>query len=128
MKFASFNSVLVLTVATVAGCTYSVATSPPSGSPGAPAERVVQISAKRFEYTPEKVTLKRGEPVVLELRTEDRKHGFKIPALNVRADIVPGEVARVRIVPDKVGTFVFACDSFCGSGHEEMDGVIVVTN
>jgi cytochrome c oxidase subunit 2 len=33
----------------------------------------------------------------------------------------------VRIVPDKVGRFVFACDNFCGDGHEDMEGVIVVS-
>ncbi len=128
MKLVSFNSLLVLTVAAVAGCTYSVANAPATSPAGAPTERVVAIKAKRFTYTPDKVVLKRGEPVVLELTTEDRKHGFKLPALDVRADVLPGQVARVRIVPDKTGTFAFYCDSFCGSGHEEMDGTIVVTD
>jgi cytochrome c oxidase subunit II len=32
----------------------------------------------------------------------------------------------VRIVPDKAGTLPFHCDIFCGSGHEEMTGEIVV--
>jgi cytochrome c oxidase subunit 2 len=36
-------------------------------------------------------------------------------------------VSRVRLVPDKVGTFPFVCDIFCGSGHEDMTGTIVVT-
>ncbi len=88
----------------------------------------MQITASKLKYEPEKVTLKKGEPVILELRTSDRKHGFKLPAFDLRADINPDEVARVRLVPDKTGTFVFACDDFCGSGHEEMDGVIVVTD
>jgi len=54
--------------------------------------------------------------------------GFNVPDLGVRADIVPGKVARVRLVADKVGTFAFACDIFCGSGHEEMVGSITVTD
>ena len=98
-----------------------------TAAPRAASERVVQITASRYTYSPDKITLKRSEPVVLEFRTSDRKHGFKLAAFDVRADIEPGDVARVRIVPYKVGTFVFACDDFCGSGHEDMDGTIVVT-
>jgi cytochrome c oxidase subunit 2 len=32
----------------------------------------------------------------------------------------------VRLMPDKVGTFTFLCDVFCGSGHETMNGTITV--
>ena len=89
-------------------------------------ERVVRVTAKRFEYSPSEITLQRGVPVVLELTSLDRDHGFKLEALGVRADVKPGEVTRIRIVPDKVGRFEFACDVFCGTGHEEMSGEIVV--
>ena len=92
------------------------------------AERVIKISAERYEYSPDKVTLKKGEAVILELTSEDRLHGFHIKELGVRADVLPGQPVRVRIVPDKVGTFPFTCDLFCGSGHGDMNGVILVTN
>jgi cytochrome c oxidase subunit 2 len=65
-------------------------------------------------------------PVVLELTTADILMGFSAPDFDVRADIVPGKVARVRLKPDKVGTFAFLCDIFCGSGHETMNGTITV--
>jgi cytochrome c oxidase subunit 2 len=52
--------------------------------------------------------------------------GFDAPDFNARADIVPGQTARLRLVPDKVGTFTFLCDIFCGSGHETMSGTINV--
>ena len=91
-------------------------------------ERVIQISAERYEYSPAKVTLKKGEAVTLELTSVDRLHGFHIKELGVRADVLPGQPVRVRIVPDKVGTFPFTCDLFCGSGHGDMNGVILVTN
>jgi len=51
---------------------------------------VVKISAKRFEYNPQKITLKKGRPVVLQLTTEDRLHGFNVPGLNLRTDSKPG--------------------------------------
>jgi cytochrome c oxidase subunit 2 len=91
-----------------------------------PAERVIKISAKKFDYTPNQIKLKKGVPVILELTTEDVVMGFKIPDLNARADILPGKVARLRIVPTKAGTLAFLCDIFCGSGHEDMAGTFVV--
>jgi len=89
-------------------------------------ERVVQITAKKFDFTPASVELKAGVPVVLELRSLDRKHGFAVPDLKIDAQIEPGEVVRLRIVPEKPGTFEFHCSVFCGGGHEEMSGQIVV--
>ena len=92
------------------------------------AEQVVHMTAKKFEYTPNQITLKKGVPVVLEITALDRDHGFKVPELGVRADLKSGRVTRVRIVPDRTGTFEFRCDVFCGSGHEDMSGEIVVVD
>jgi cytochrome c oxidase subunit II len=89
-------------------------------------ERVVAIKVKRFEYMPKEITLKRGVPVVLELTSLDVAHGFNLPDLGIRADVLPGLKARVRIVPQQAGRFVFHCDIFCGTGHEELEGAIVV--
>ena len=91
-----------------------------------PKEKVIKILARRWTYTPNQVTLKQGVPVVLELTTADILMGFSAPDFQARTDIVPGKVARVRITPDKIGTFTFLCDIFCGSGHETMNGTIVV--
>jgi cytochrome c oxidase subunit II len=88
--------------------------------------RVIPIRAKRFFYTPNQITVRQGEAVVLELTSEDRKHGFKVPELGIRADIEPGRVTRVELTPAQAGTFQFACDIFCGDGHEDMTGQLVV--
>jgi len=89
-----------------------------------PAE--IHISAKKFEYHPNKVTAKLGQPVVLVLTSEDRIHGFKMPDFGLRTDIVPGQETRVTLTPDKAGSFTFFCDVFCGDGHEDMDGTLVI--
>jgi cytochrome c oxidase subunit 2 len=89
-------------------------------------EPVVHIEAKRFAYAPDSIELKVGEPVILELVALDRTHGFSIPDFGIRTDIPVGQPVRIRIVPQKAGTFVFHCDVFCGSGHEEMAGTLVV--
>jgi cytochrome c oxidase subunit 2 len=90
-------------------------------------EKVIRITARKFEFVPETVELKQGEPVVLELSTADVLMGFNAPDFKVRADIPPGQVARVRLVPDRAGEFEFFCDNFCGEGHETMSGKIRVS-
>jgi cytochrome c oxidase subunit 2 len=91
-----------------------------------PKEKVIKITAKKFNYTPGTVTLKKGVPVILEFRSQDVLMGFNLPDFNVRADIVPGKATRLNLTPDKTGTFVFLCDVFCGTGHEEMNGKLLV--
>ena len=60
------------------------------------------------------------------MTTADVLKGFSVPGFSVGADIPPGKVARLRLVPDKVATFTFPCDIFCGSGHETMNGMLAV--
>jgi len=89
--------------------------------------RTIKVSAKRFTFTPSVIPLRKGEPVVLELTTEDIFMGFNLPDFGVRSDIVPGKPMKVAFTPDKAGTFTFLCDVFCGEGHETMSGKVVVT-
>ena len=96
------------------------------GSAAEPKEKVIKVLARRFTYSPDKITLKKGVPVVFELTTADVLMGFSVPDFGVRADVVPGKVAKLPLTPDKVGTFTFLCDIFCGSGHETMNGTITV--
>jgi len=95
-------------------------------SAAVPPERVIHLTARRFTYSPETIEVEQGVPVILELTSLDRDHGFTIPDLGVRIDVEPGQTARVRFVPEKAGTFLFHCDIFCGSGHEEMAGTMIV--
>ena|SRR5215468_4314481 len=89
-------------------------------------EQVVRIAASTFEFRPSEISVKKGIPVTFELVSDDRPHGFKLPEFHLRADIKPGFIQKVRFIPDKVGTFTFVCDVFCGEGHEEMSGILRV--
>ena len=92
-----------------------------------PAEKVIHITANKFEFTPGDISLKKGEPVVIEIKSVDVKHGFSLPDFKIRASIEPGKTSTVRFTPDKVGRFTFTCDVFCGDGHEDMSGTLTVT-
>ncbi|MDB5409862.1 MAG: cytochrome-c oxidase [Rhodospirillales bacterium] len=91
------------------------------------AERTVSVTVMKFEFIPDTINLKKGEPVVVDLSSLDRRHGFNVPELGLRTDVLPDESVKIRLVPDKAGRFLFRCDNFCGDGHEDMQGVIVVS-
>jgi cytochrome c oxidase subunit II len=94
-------------------------------SPAAP-EQLIHLTARKFEYSPNEITVKKGKAVVIEIASLDRKHGFTIPGLKVRSDIKPGTKNVVHFTPDKAGRFNFHCDLFCGTGHEDMAGTLIV--
>ena len=89
-------------------------------------EKVIRVTARKFEFVPNAIELKRGEPVVLEFTSADVVMGFSLPDFKLRTDIVPGGVTRLAFTPDRVGVFEFVCDHFCGDFHEDMSGTIRV--
>jgi len=93
----------------------------------AQAPREIEITAQRFHFTPNVIPLKAGEPVVLLIRSLDFAHGFFVPDLNLRTDLMPGRVVRLALTPKEPGELAFLCDNFCGDGHEGMDGHFQVT-
>ncbi len=83
--------------------------------------RQIVIIAKRFSYDPGEITLKKGRPVVLVLKSADVAHGLRFRDLNVDVKVKAGGVAEVQFTPNKTGEFVGHCSVFCGSGHGSMD-------
>ncbi len=105
----------------------AIAAAPLVGAAAAAKPKVVKIVAQRFHYTPNEIALKAGQEYVLEFTALDFTHGFNLPDLKKRADLVPGMVTKVTVKFDKPGKYDFLCDNFCGDGHEEMNGRFVVT-
>jgi len=91
-----------------------------------PKPRIIPMTARKFTYEPDEVTLKLNEPVIFRLTTLDVVMGFSVPDFAVRGTIIPGQTTEVAMTPTKTGDFTFLCDIFCGSGHENMDGTLHV--
>jgi cytochrome c oxidase subunit 2 len=87
---------------------------------------VIEITAKRFEFVPKEVTLKKGEPVILRLKSEDVAHGFFVRPLKVDAEIPAGKSTDIAVTPQSVGKFTTICDHFCGVNHGNMKMIINV--
>ena len=82
--------------------------------------KVIEISAKKFEFSPSQITLKKGEPVILRLSSSDRVHGFMSKPLKIDTDIPADKSEDVAVTPDTAGDFTVICDHYCGTGHGNM--------
>src|SRR3954453_17711162 len=91
-----------------------------------PEVKTIHIVAKRFEFSPNVVTLKKGETVKLHFVSEDVVHGMYVKPLKLDTDIQPGGGTEVTLTPTQVGKFTAICDHFCGAGHGNMKMTYIV--
>ena len=88
--------------------------------------KVIEITAKKFEFTPSQITLKKGEPVILRLSSSDRVHGFMSKPLKIDTDIPADKTEDIAVTPDTAGDFTVICDHYCGTGHGNMKMKVTV--
>ncbi len=68
-----------------------------------------------------------NKPVIVQVSSRDVIHSFKVLAMRVAQDAVPGMRIPVWFKPTKEGRFQVYCAQLCGNGHAAMaQGVIVV--
>ena len=60
------------------------------------------------------------------MRADDVLHSFFIPQFRVKQDILPGRYTQLWFTPTKVGTFDLFCAEYCGTGHSQMLGKVIV--
>ena len=84
------------------------------------------ITAKKFEFSPASITVKEGDKVKLIINSLDVPHGFAIDELGIKEDIEVGKPKTIEFTATKKGTFRFYCSLFCGTGHKEMGGQLIV--
>lgn len=128
MKTATNRRKLIGTVLFAAACAIALSLSvpgiktaglaPPANAAQEP--RVIEIKAKKFEFSPSEITLKKGEPVILRLTSADRVHGFLVKPLKIDTDITPGKVTDIAVTPEAVSDYTVICDHYCGTGHGNM--------
>ena len=105
--------------------------------------KVIEMSAKKYEFSGSPLHIKKGTKVQLKVTSTDREHGVK---LSVIADGAPsnsapglivtslqecvkvkkGETQTIEFVARTPGTYSFKCCVDCGIGHHHMKGQIIV--
>ena len=84
------------------------------------APRRIEVTAQRFEFSPSDITVKKGEPVVIVLKSIDVAHGLRFKDLGVEVKVAKGQTSELAFTPEKTGDFIGQCSVFCGSGHGRM--------
>jgi cytochrome c oxidase subunit 2 len=67
-----------------------------------------------------------GRPVRLIMTSEDVIHNFSIPAMRVKADVIPGRFVQIWFEPTQAGTYQVFCAEYCGTQHSGMLGQVIV--
>ena len=113
MKLKIFLAVTIVSCLSIAATDASIGQNSPS-------PKRIEVAAKRFSFEPAEITLKRGEPVVLVLKSEDVAHGIRFRELNVELNVRAGATGEAQFTPQKTGDFLGHCSVFCGMGHGSM--------
>jgi cytochrome c oxidase subunit II len=104
---------------------------------------VIEISAKKYEFSPTEIRVKKGEKVELNVHSDDETHGVKLdvypegskrkgtPGLAFAEPSQNGKVTKgtdqvLDFTAQEVGTYDFKCAKVCGLGHDKMKGKITV--
>ena len=86
------------------------------------------MTAKKYEFSPSVVNVKKGEKLRLVITATDCDHGFKLDAFGINQVLKKGDPAIIEFTADKAGAFDFTSGIFCGKGHHKMKGKLVVPN
>jgi len=96
-------------------------------SPAQAEPRTIEIVAKRFTFEPAVVEVTEGERIRLVLTSADGVHGVEIKKFKVNKKIPRGgEAVTIEFVADAPGKFPILCSEYCGNGHDDMKGMLVV--
>ncbi|HEV3254716.1 MAG TPA: cupredoxin domain-containing protein [Candidatus Acidoferrales bacterium] len=105
--------------------------------------QVIEMTAKKYEFSPSPVHVKKGAKVQLKITALDKTHGFKVgafpdgavptgtPGLIFTAPqdcwkLEKGTATVIEFVAGTPGTYTFKCCTFCGFGHGGMKGQLIV--
>ena len=72
------------------------------------------------------IEINKGDKVRLIVTSIDVPHGIAIPEYGINERLDPGKPVTIEFTADKEGTFTTFCSVFCGFGHINMKGKIVV--
>ena len=89
--------------------------------------RTIEVVAKRFAFEPARVEVSEGERVKLVVKSADGVHGVEIKKFKVNKRVPRGgDPVTIEFVASAAGEYPILCSEYCGDGHEDMKGMLVV--
>jgi cytochrome c oxidase subunit 2 len=115
----------------LAFCLVALLLPPAVASTSAPAQavepRTIEVLVKRYAFEPAVIEAVEGERLRILVKSGDGLHGFEIKKFKVSKEIPRGgEAVVIEFTAGEAGTFPILCSVFCGDGHEDMKGTLVV--
>jgi cytochrome c oxidase subunit 2 len=93
----------------------------------APEPRVIEVTARRFAFEPAQIDASVGERLRLVIRSADGVHGVEIKKFKVKKDVPRGGApVTIDFTASEAGRFPILCSEYCGDGHDDMTGMLVV--
>jgi cytochrome c oxidase subunit 2 len=90
--------------------------------------RTIEVIARRYTFEPATIEAVEGERLRLLVKSGDGLHGFEIKRFKVSKEIPRGaEPVIIEFTASEAGTFPILCSAFCGDGHGDMKGTLVVS-
>jgi cytochrome c oxidase subunit 2 len=90
--------------------------------------RTIDVTVSRYAFSPERIEVRVGERIRLNVVSVDGTHGFQVKALGLNAAIpAGGRTVPPELTPREVGTFAINCSEYCGRGHRSMQASLIVT-
>jgi cytochrome c oxidase subunit 2 len=105
--------------------------------------KVIEVSAKKYQFDPTEIHVKKGTTVELKVHSVDDTHGIKLALVpeGSKSDSTPGllfdkpedngKVEKdqdqvLKFVAQQPGTYDFKCAKVCGMHHGSMKGKLIV--
>ena len=89
--------------------------------------RIIEITARRFAFEPPEVEATVGERLQLVVRSADGVHGLEIKKLKIKKEVPRGgEPVTIDFTATTEGSFPILCSEYCGNGHNDMSGMLIV--
>ena len=89
--------------------------------------RTIEVLAMRFAFEPSTIEVTEGERIRLAVKSGDGVHGVEIKKFRVNKEIPRGgDPVVIEFTANEAGRFPIICSAFCGDGHGDMKGMLVV--
>lgn len=93
---------------------------------GGSGDRIFDINASQYQFTPSTIRVQPGEKVTINLTSTDVAHGIYLDGYNLQIYADPGQTNSLTFIADQEGAFRFRCSVSCGSLHPFMIGKMQV--
>lgn len=82
--------------------------------------------AQMWQFQPAEIYIPVGSEVDFFVTSKDVVHGFNIEDKNVNMMAVYGNINKQTVKFDKPGIYYITCHEYCGTGHQNMQGQVIV--